>query len=114
RSTAPSGPHTHGRDLAVVTTAQRPPTLAATHLNRLTTSHTSDPHALLGPHPGADGVRVRVLRPLADAVRLTTPTGQVLAELDHQGEGVFTGTLPGTAAPDYRGRVHYGEQLFVY
>ncbi|WP_399895504.1 1,4-alpha-glucan branching protein GlgB [Streptomyces sp. BBFR51] len=97
-----------------MTTAQHPAGLAATHLKRLATGELSDPHALLGPHPAADGTTVRVLRPLADQVWLTSPSGEPLAELAHQGEGVFAGPLPGTAVPDYRVRVHYGTEVYAY
>jgi 1,4-alpha-glucan branching enzyme len=97
-----------------VTTASHSPALPATDLKRLVTGEISDPHALLGPHPGPNGVRVRVLRPLADAVRLTDPGGQVLLELEHESDGVFTGLLPGPAVPDYRVSVVYGGEVHRY
>ncbi|MDI3418505.1 1,4-alpha-glucan branching protein GlgB [Streptomyces luteolus] len=94
--------------------AAAPHLLAPTDLKRLTTGEVSDPHALLGPHLRSDGVTVRVLRPLADGVCLTTASGELLAELAHEGEGVFSGVLPGREVPDYRVAAHYGEHVFTY
>ncbi|MEV8565884.1 1,4-alpha-glucan branching protein GlgB [Streptomyces sp. NPDC051322] len=88
--------------------------LPPTDLKRLVTGEVSDPHALLGPHPGRDGTVVRVLRPLADRVRLTTPSGDLLVELGHLEAGVFTGLLPGAEIPDYRVVAHYGDSAFSY
>ena len=39
-----------------------------TELARLVSGEHRDPHSVLGPHIGPDGVTVRVLRPMADAV----------------------------------------------
>ncbi|MGC0330311.1 1,4-alpha-glucan branching enzyme [Streptomyces sp. SAI-170] len=91
-----------------MTTASHSPALPATDIKRLVTGEISDPHALLGPHPGPDGVTVRVLRPLADAVRITDPGGGLLLELEHESDGVFAGRLPGSAIPDYRITAVYG------
>ncbi|MFJ5261670.1 1,4-alpha-glucan branching protein GlgB [Streptomyces sp. NPDC088387] len=114
RSARPSGPHSHRREPAAVTTAPLAPALPATDLKRLVTGEVSDPHALLGPHPGENGVTFRVFRPLADAVVLTTPDGVPLLELTHEDEGVFTGLLPGPEVPDYRVSVRYGDDVHVY
>jgi 1,4-alpha-glucan branching enzyme len=97
-----------------VTTASHSPALPATDIKRLVTGEISDPHALLGPHPGPDGVTVRVLRPLADAVRITDPGGGLLLELEHESDGVFAGRLPGSAIPDYRIAAVYGDQVHRY
>ncbi|WUL62498.1 1,4-alpha-glucan branching protein GlgB [Streptomyces sp. NBC_00344] len=91
-----------------------PASLPPTDLKRLTTGEVSDPHALLGPHPGQDSVLVRVLRPLADAVRITTASGDVLTELTHESDGIFTGLLPGTDVPDYRVAARYGDTVHTY
>jgi len=66
-----------------------------------------DPHTVLGPHPGPEGVVVRVLRPLADAVRVRTPDGEFPAE--HVHGGIWEALLPGTEVPDYRVVARYGE-----
>ncbi|MET9734962.1 1,4-alpha-glucan branching protein GlgB [Streptomyces sp. NPDC006458] len=97
-----------------MTTASHARALPATDLKRLVTGEISDPHALLGPHPGPDGVTLRVLRPLADAVYITDPSGSPLLELEHESEGVFTGLLPGPGVPDYRITAVYGDQLHRY
>ncbi|GAA3794863.1 1,4-alpha-glucan branching protein GlgB [Streptomyces phyllanthi] len=90
------------------------PALAPTDLERLVTGEICDPHALLGAHPDDDGVTLRVLRPLADAVRVTDPAGGLLLSLRHEGGGVFTGRLPDRTVPDYRISVSYGEQTHEY
>ncbi|WP_413452341.1 1,4-alpha-glucan branching protein GlgB [Georgenia phoenicis] len=64
------------------------------------------PHDVLGPHVGEDAVTIRTLRPLADAVVLVTATGR--QPLEHEAEGVWVTTLPGTQVPDYRLEVTYG------
>ncbi|NLF05778.1 MAG: 1,4-alpha-glucan branching enzyme, partial [Actinomycetales bacterium] len=66
-----------------------------------------DPHTILGPHPGTDGVDVRVLRPLADAVTIRTTDGDHPAE--HVEGGIWAARLPGTSVPDYRVLATYGE-----
>ncbi|MDQ2624589.1 MAG: 1,4-alpha-glucan branching protein GlgB, partial [Actinomycetota bacterium] len=66
-----------------------------------------DPHTILGPHPGTGGVDVRILRPLADEVTITTTDGQFPAR--HLEGGVWGALLPGTAVPDYRVVARYGE-----
>jgi 1,4-alpha-glucan branching enzyme len=68
------------------------------------TSH--DPHALLGAHPGPDGVVVRVLRPLARTVTVVLDDGRRYPAR-HLHQGVFTVTLPVTQVPGYRLAVSY-------
>ncbi len=68
------------------------------------TSH--DPHAVLGAHPGPDGVTVRTLRPLARTVTVVLADGRRFPAA-HLHEGVFAVTLPVTAVPDYRLAVTY-------
>ena len=65
-----------------------------------------DPHAVLGAHPGPDGVTVRALRPLAEAVTVVLPDGRRFPA-SHVHEGVFAATLPVTEVPDYRIAVTY-------
>ncbi len=79
-------------------------------LDRLVDGHHHDPHSLLGPHPHADGVTVRVLRPLAAEVAVVTTDGsgaEVRTVLAHEHRGVFAGVLPVAAVPDYRLEVRY-------
>ncbi|MFP5360071.1 MAG: 1,4-alpha-glucan branching protein GlgB [Actinomycetes bacterium] len=64
-----------------------------------------DPHAVLGPHPHADGVTIRVLRPLAESVEIETLGGRFPAEHEHQ--GIWVADLPGTEVPDYRVHATY-------
>src|SRR6476661_9203336 len=47
-----------------------------------------DPHAVLGAHPGPDGVTVRALRPLAETVTVVLPDGRRFPA-SHLHEGVF-------------------------
>ena len=65
-----------------------------------------DPHAVLGAHPGPDGVTVRALRPLAQTVTVVLADGRRFPAT-HLHEGVFTATLPVTTVPDYRIAVTY-------
>ena len=65
-----------------------------------------DPHAVLGAHPGPDGVTVRALRPLAETVTIVLPDGRRFSA-SHLHEGVFAATLPVTEVPDYRIAVTY-------
>ncbi|GIG30683.1 1,4-alpha-glucan branching protein GlgB [Cellulomonas marina] len=65
-----------------------------------------DPHGVLGAHPGADGVTVRVLRPFAESVVVVTDEGHHPAV--HEDEGIWVAVLPGTSVPDYRLDVTYG------
>src|SRR5690349_19682176 len=65
-----------------------------------------DPHAVLGAHPGPDGVTVRALRPLAETVTVVLPDGRRIPA-SHLHQGVFAATLPVTEVPDYRVAVTY-------
>jgi 1,4-alpha-glucan branching enzyme len=88
-------------------------------IDRLVGGEHHDPHAVLGAHPGRDGVTIRALRPLAERVEVVLPDGG-RHPLRHVHAGVFAGTLPaGTpltgvdadappqAVPDYRLAVTY-------
>ncbi len=68
-----------------------------------------DPHTILGPHPGTDGVVVRTLRPLADAVTIRTPDGEHPAE--HVHGGIWSAVLPAGTVPDYRVVARYGDTV---
>ncbi len=65
-----------------------------------------DPHAVLGAHPGPDGVVVRTLRPLARSVTVVLADGRRFPA-SHLHEGVFGATLPVTEVPSYRLAVAY-------
>ncbi len=94
-----------------MTEALRPappaPRLDPAELRQLLAGEHRDPHVVLGPHPVADGVVVRVLRPWAQAVVVTT--GEDRYELAHEGEGLFSGVLPVEQVPDYRLEVTYSD-----
>ena len=73
---------------------------------QLVAGEHGEPHAVLGPHLGADGVVVRTLKPLAD--RVTVVVGTTETDLAHERDGLWSGTLPIMEVPDYRLRVTYG------
>ncbi|MGH3097416.1 MAG: 1,4-alpha-glucan branching protein GlgB [Streptosporangiales bacterium] len=81
-------------------------------LQRVLDGTHHDPHAVLGPHTGADGVSVRVLLPGADAVAVL-PEGTEAVPLQHDHDGLFTGVLPMTSVTDYRLRVTYADETRV-
>jgi 1,4-alpha-glucan branching enzyme len=60
----------------------------------------SEPHDVLGPHPGPDGVAIRVLRPLATSVAIETLEGRFDAK--RLVDGLWEAIVPGVEAPDYR------------
>ncbi len=76
-------------------------------LDRIVDGAHHDPHSILGPHPGKDGVTVRVLRPMAEAVVVVLDDGSRVA-LRHEHRGVWAGVLPVGDVPDYRLDVTYG------
>jgi 1,4-alpha-glucan branching enzyme len=86
---------------------RRPPSVAREELDRLLGGAHHDPHGILGPHPGPDGVTVRVLRPWAQSV--TVRVGDDEYALEHEYEGVWAGLLPLAQVPDYRLVVDYGD-----
>ena len=75
-------------------------------IDRLLAGHHHDPHAILGGHPGPDGVTIRALRPLAETVTLILPGGSRVP-MRHVYQGVFSVTVPGETVPDYRVAVTY-------
>ena len=79
-------------------------------LDRIVDGAHHDPHAILGPHPGKDGVTVRVLRPMAEAVVVVLDDGSRVA-LRHEHRGVWVGVLPVKKVPDYRLDVTYGGRV---
>ena len=77
-------------------------------IGRIAAGLHHDPHAVLGAHPGPDGVVVRALLPLAATVAVVLADGRRFP-LSHLHEGVFAGTLPLAEVPDYRIAVAYPE-----
>jgi len=80
-------------------------------LAKLAAGTHGDPHTLLGPHLDGDGVTIRALRPLADAVVVVTAGGEWPAT--HVQDGIWSASLPSATVPDYRLRVTYGESTTV-
>jgi 1,4-alpha-glucan branching enzyme len=78
-------------------------------LDRLVDGWHHDPHTILGPHAEAGAVTLRVLRPGADSVRLTTEAGSVA--LIHEHRGIWVGVMPGTDIPDYGVETTYGDTV---
>lgn len=94
-----------------MTEAGRAAPLARAELDRLVGGAHHDPHEVLGPHAGQDGVTVRTFRPWARAVEVVLDDGQRFS-LEHEYEGIFAGVLPVPEVPDYRLAVSYdGEEI---
>ena len=83
-----------------------PDQISHTEIDALVAGIHHDPHAVLGGHPGPDGVTVRALRPLAESVTIVLPGG-ARVPMRHVYQGVFSAVVPGTAVPDYRLAVTY-------
>jgi 1,4-alpha-glucan branching enzyme len=74
------------------------PRVGDDELGRLLAGTHHDPHAVLGAHPGPDGITVRALRPMANAVSVLLPDGRRVA-MEHIEGGVFGVVLPATVPP---------------
>ncbi|GHD56748.1 1,4-alpha-glucan branching enzyme [Streptomyces goshikiensis] len=83
------------------------PALDGEERARLLEGSHHDPHAVLGARTQRGGVAFRVLRPYAKAV--TVVAKGLRAELFDDGDGLFSGLLPLTGAPEYRLLVAYGD-----
>jgi 1,4-alpha-glucan branching enzyme len=83
-----------------------PATVDAATLHAVASGTHHDPHAVLGAHRTPDGVVVRTLRPMADAVVVVTATGSTAAE--HEQDGIWVALLPDDDVVDYRVDVTYG------
>jgi 1,4-alpha-glucan branching enzyme len=87
-------------------------TVNTSELDRVVAGTHHDPHAVLGAHPGPDGITVRALRPLATSVTVLLADGQRFA-MEHVHGGVFAAVLPDGVTgvpgqvPDYRLAVSY-------
>ena len=70
-----------------------------------------EPHRVLGAHPVADGVVVRVWRPGARTVRVV-PDGGAPIDLPHRASGLFEGVVPGARSlPRYEVEVELGDAI---
>ncbi|MEV6790657.1 1,4-alpha-glucan branching enzyme [Streptomyces sp. NPDC051320] len=78
---------------------------AAEDRERLLSGGHHDPHAILGAHPVAGGIAVRVFRPYARAV--TVVAAGLRTELHDDGDGFFSALLPMDSVPDYSLLVTY-------
>src|SRR5437016_4709302 len=87
-------------------TSQEVPEVRPGEIDRIVAGLHHDPHAVLGAHPGPDGVEIRALLPLAASVAVVLADGRRLP-LAHLHEGVFGGALPLAEVPDYRIAVAY-------
>lgn len=83
------------------------PALSPDTLALLVEGRHGDPHSVLGAHPHAGGVTVRVLKPLAEQVTVTF--GDTRAPLEHTAHGVWAGELGVPEVPDYRVEVVYAD-----
>ncbi len=83
----------------------KPVAVDVNDLNRLVDGTHHDPHSILGPHPGKDGVTVRALRPMAEAVEVVM--GDTRVPLKHEYRGIWVGVLPVKKVPDYSLDVTY-------
>ncbi|MGH3443887.1 MAG: GlgB N-terminal domain-containing protein, partial [Nocardioidaceae bacterium] len=74
-------------------------------LDQLVDGRHGDPHSILGAHPHAGAVTVRVFRPLAESVSVLH--GGATVPLSHEHNGVWAGVLDVPEPPDYRLEVTY-------
>jgi 1,4-alpha-glucan branching enzyme len=75
-------------------------------IERIVAGTHHDPHSVLGPHPGPDGVAVRALMPLAVNVSAILTDGRRFP-MAHVHEEVFAATLPVENVPAYQLAVTY-------
>lgn len=80
-------------------------TFSREEFDQLLRGEHGQPHALLGPHPGKDSVTIRAFKPLAE--RVEAVYGDHRVRLEHEYEGIWSGTVKGTDVPGYRLEVTY-------
>ncbi|WP_245631586.1 1,4-alpha-glucan branching protein GlgB [Curtobacterium ammoniigenes] len=80
-------------------------------LQEIAEGRSSQPHDVLGPHAVPGGTSVRVVRHLADAVRIHTRSGDEF-DLHHEGWGVWSGAVAGSLGA-YRVEAEYGEETWT-
>ena len=79
-------------------------TIEAGAIDAIVNGRHGDAFSVLGPHPDAQGMRVRAMLPGADSVELIDPAGRSLGAMQRiDGAGLFSGLLP--APGPYRLRV---------
>lgn len=98
---ARTGPAEDGRS------PERKP-LSGVDAERLVRGVHAQPHAILGAHPYGDGVTIRALRPMAQAVTVLLP-GDRRVEMQHETHGIFTAVIPDSEVPDYRIEARWDE-----
>jgi len=91
---------------AGVTAEEQAAGVTAGEIDRIVAGVHHDPHSVLGAHPGAGGVRVRALLPMAVTAAVVLADGSRFPMV-HLYEGVFAATLPLPNVPDYRIAVAY-------
>ena len=69
-------------------------------IDRLVEGSHADPHRVLGPHLHDGALTIRVLRPGAKGVQVSSAAGD--CDLEHEHRGVWVGTLDAAEMVDYR------------
>jgi len=69
-------------------------------IDRLVAGRHADPHRVLGPHLHDGALTIRVLRPGAKGVQVSSAAGD--CDLEHEHRGVWVGTLDAAEMVDYR------------
>jgi 1,4-alpha-glucan branching enzyme len=89
--------------------------IAAEELQRIIDGEHHDPHHVLGPHVGSDGVTVRVLRPMAERVTVVVGSDPASERTDlvHEHGGIWVGVLSGSEVPDYRLEIAYSNGIVI-
>ena len=95
----------------MTTVAPRPVPVDDDTLRQVAAGLFHDPHAVLGAHPGSDGVTVRVLRPMADRVAIVTADGET--EATHELDGIWVAVLDRPEVTSYRVSATYGADTTV-
>ncbi len=87
------------------------PKVDPAEIDRLVEGDHHAPHSILGPHVHQGEVTLRVLRPMAEQVFAHVGDQQVV--LEHEHNGVWVGTLPGSEVTDYRLEITYPHGVTV-
>ena len=99
------------RRLAVASNATTRVPASTADLDRIVDGTHHDPHTILGPHANTDSVTIRVLRPLADAVEILTPTSRI--PMTHEHRGVWFAIVPDPLVPAYQVETTYNAESVV-
>ncbi len=89
--------------------------IETSQLQLLVDGRHHDPHSILGPHPFANRVTIRTLRPWAKSVTVLTGSvdGERRTPLTHEYGGVFAGVMDAPEVPDYRLEVSYDQTTSI-